>query len=264
MAKKMILTTSMIRSFKACPRKFELEYIEQLKPRQEAEALTIGSNYHRCLEHILKGEEYTPAEGIVGPMARAFERFIPFKDWHVTGVEVPFEFRIGRYDYFRGKMDGITADHYLIEHKTTGGTPDERYLEHLALDDQVSFYLAAQTHCTYHLWNKVHYTVCQKPKLKLNKNETEEHFAQRLEEWFTEEKVRDFTVVRTATQIDLATEELKYMFKTIRSTKKFYRNPSHCSIIGCPYQSICLDSSPECLSGFESKTSQNEELEGAF
>ena len=52
------LTASMIASFKKCPRRYELEYIENLRPIVTSEALEIGTNYHANIEKLLKGEEY--------------------------------------------------------------------------------------------------------------------------------------------------------------------------------------------------------------
>ena len=52
------LTASMISSYKKCPRRYELEYIHELKPVIVSEALSVGTNYHANVEKILKHEGY--------------------------------------------------------------------------------------------------------------------------------------------------------------------------------------------------------------
>ncbi len=58
MARKFNLTASMLRTYKSCPRLYELQYIEMLKPVVAADYLTTGTNYHAAVENILKGEPY--------------------------------------------------------------------------------------------------------------------------------------------------------------------------------------------------------------
>lgn len=259
MPRKIILTASMIRAYKACPRLYELQYIENLKPETAPEALTIGSNYHQCLEHLLKGEEFH-GEGIAAPMARAFAKFIPYKDWNIVEVEKEFEYNASRFFKIRGKVDGLCADGSVVEHKTTRNALDDKYLDRLALDDQVTLYLASQSVIQNRIVNRVHYTAVQKPTIRQKQNETLEEYMKRVEDWYDETKVKSFTVVRSPQELGKACDELEYLAKEIRNRKVWYRNPSHCSIVDCAYRSICLDYDPECVVGFVKKSRTNEEL----
>ena len=257
--RKVILTASMVRTYKACPRLYELEYIHQLKPVTPSEALTNGSQYHDFVAKILSGEEYR-LEGIAGTMAAAFDRFLPWREWGIKAVEQEFSARITPYFYLRGKIDAVCEDGCIVEHKTTRNTLDDMYLERLALDDQVSIYLAAQTLLSDKLINRVHYTAVQKPTIRQKQNETDSQFQERVREWYDETRVKSFTVVRTFSQIEETIDHLKELAKEIRRRKFWYRNPAHCMIVDCPYRSICLDCDPQTLTGFVKKENNNEEL----
>ena len=112
------ITASMIGSYKKCPRRYELEYIHDLKPVTASEALTIGTDYHANVERILRREEYDHS-GLAGKMAEAFEKYIDWQDW-TAAPEQEFRVRIGRGVYLKGKLDALTADGIPVEHKTTG------------------------------------------------------------------------------------------------------------------------------------------------
>ena len=52
------ITASMIASFKKCPKRYELEYIHDLRPVSTSDALMTGTSYHANLEKILNREGY--------------------------------------------------------------------------------------------------------------------------------------------------------------------------------------------------------------
>ncbi len=81
-----------------------------------------------------------------------------------------------------------------------------------------------------------------------------------MREWYDETKVRTFTVVRTAKELEDKEREVRDIAREIRNRRHWYRNPSHCSIVGCAFSSICLDYDPEMLMGFERKERMSEEL----
>lgn len=261
------LTASMIRCFKACPRKYFFEYVEMLKPIETPEALSTGSSYHSYLEKLLKNEPFEVTD-LPSAMAEAFDRFIPWRTWDVKSVEEEYRVKLAPGIFLAGKMDALTADGTPIEHKSSKKKPNESYRERLFLDDQVSCYLLAlsimrgepQTHITY--------TVCQKPELRAAKKLEEDPEAQAAEllerqrAWFDEEKVTCFTVVRDARELEDFKKELIYFGRSLVQPRKiFYRNPSNCAQWKCHYQSICQDYDPDCLVGFVRKERRNEELE---
>ncbi len=250
----------MLRTYKACPRKFELEYIELLKPVNAPVYLTVGSNYHSCVESILKGWPYE-AEGVVASMARAFDRFIPWREWEIAHIEQQFDVTLTSFAHMIGKMDALCADGTPVEHKTTSSSIDEKYINNLAWDDQISFYLLARTLITGKPATRVIYTVCQKPTIKLKQNETEEQYLARVEDWYTDEKVKAIECVRSASELKETEEEVRYIVREIRNCKHFYRNPRNCSMVPCPYASICLNYDPELTTGFVKKERESEELD---
>lgn len=247
------ITASMIGVYKRCPRRYELEYIHDLKPVTASEALTIGTNYHANVESILRREEYDHS-GLAGKMAEAFEKYIGWQEWTAT-PEQEFRVRIGRGLYLKGRLDALTADSVPVEHKTTGQYSLEKYIDHLAYDDQIAMYmLAAQS-------LRAVYTIIQKPTIRQGKSESEAEYLERVSAWYTPEHVISVNVYRTAGDIEEKREEIMYLSKQIRQTKKFWRNPNTCALTPCPYASICLNYEPEMQTvGFVKKERRNEEL----
>jgi hypothetical protein len=230
-----------------------------LKPAVTPEALSTGSSYHACVEKILRGE---PCEegGVIGKMAGAFDRFIPWRTWGIRAIEKEFNIHVGYALRMRGKIDAVLEDGTPVEHKTYRGTIDEKYIDNLAWDDQVSYYLLALSLLANKPVTSVTYTVCQKPTIKLKQNETEEQYLRRVEEWYDETKIRTFQVVRSPGELEEIEAEVKALAREIRKRKKFWRNPSHCSILGCAYRAICLNYDPQMLMGFVKKERKSEEL----
>ena len=247
------LTASMISSFKKCPRRYELEYIHELKPVISSDALTIGSNYHSNIEKILKHEEYDH-EGLAGKMAEAFEKFIDWQDWNAVSEE-EFKVRLSRGVYLKGKLDALTFDGIPVEHKTTGQYSLEKYIDHLAYDDQIALYMLATNS------KQAIYTIIQKPTIRLGKYETETEYLSRVASWYAPEHVVCVNVFRTAGELEAKREEIIYLAHQIKHTKIFWRNPNCCALTSCPYASICLNYEPDMqLVGFEKKERRNEEL----
>ena len=259
MARKFNLTASMLRTYKSCPRLYELQYIEMLKPAVAADYLTTGTNYHAAVENILKGKPYDNS-GIVGAMADAFNHCIPWRDWGVEHIEYQFDLSLTSFCHMQGKIDAICKDGTPIEHKTTSASIDEKYIHNLAWDDQVSFYLLALSLLNEKPVTRVIYTVCQKPTIRLKKNQTEEEYIEEVRGWYTPEKVKTIDVVRSVAELKETEAEVRSIVSEIRRRKHFYRNPRHCSMISCPYASICLNYDPEITTGFVKKTQMSEEL----
>jgi len=252
--RSMTITASMLRSYKRCPRRFELEYVQNLKPVQTADALAIGSSYHDHVEKILQGKPREASMDLPGIMADAFARFLPYQEWGVAKTEQEFEIKLAYGIRLAGKIDAMAADGTPIEHKTTSEALDERYVEKLAWDDQVAVYMLSQGK------TRAIYTACQKPTIRQKQNETPEEYLERVRSWYDETRVRTFTVVRTREELEEKAGEIRDIAREIRQRKRWYRNPQDCSIVACPYQSICLDYDPECLMGFVRKERRNEEL----
>lgn len=142
-----------------------------------------------------------------------------------------------------------------VEHKTTGQNSLEKYIDHLAYDDQIAIYMLA-TNST-----RAIYTIIQKPTIRQGKNETEDEYLSRVSDWYSPEHVVCVDVFRTAGELKAKYEEIVYIAKQIRNTKLFWRNPSNCALVSCPYASVCLNYEPDMqLAGFIKKERRNEEL----
>lgn len=250
------LTASMISSFKRCPRRFYLEYIEFQKPIASSEALTVGSSYHENLENILNGNDFNH-EGVAGKMAEAFKKYVPWQDWKAV-PEQEFKIRLARGVYLKGRLDAITQYGFPVEHKTTGNAGLDKYVDHLAYDDQIALYMLTLGK------ERAIYTVIQKPTIRLKKDETEEQYLERVGQWYDdnpENKILTLTVVRSPQELEEKRQEVIYLAHQIRHTKLFWRNPNSCAITSCPYASICLNYEPNIQPvGFIKKERKSEEL----
>ena len=250
------ITASMVKQFKNCPRRYELEYVYNLKPKTPAGYLTTGTSYHSKVEAILKGEEWDQ-DGVTGAMAAAFQAYSGYEEWNVKGVEVEFMTPIKENLMLRGRMDAVIDNGTPLEHKTFGGGDWDKYVNHLAWDDQATLYmLAAGT-------NRCIYTVCKKPTIRLKKGETEEEYCLRCWDWYRdggEEKFKVFNVTRAKGEIEAARNEL-IRIKDAIMWGHFYRNPQACALVSCPYESVCLSYRGEIIPvGFEKKMKRSEEL----
>ncbi len=269
MGRRIDLTASMIRAYKSCPKLYEFQYVHMLKPEKTPTALVTGSNYHEQLERLLTGQGIDDT-GLPGIMARAFEQYIPWREWDITEVEREFDFRLTPFLHMRGKIDAVCSDGIPVEHKTAGQSISGdtatglKYVDKLAWDDQVSYYLLALSLERDEPVTTVRYTVCQKPSIRLKRGETEEEYLERCSDWYDETKVRFFEVHRTEEELMRTESEVRRLASEIRRRKVFYRNPSHCALIGCPYASICLDEEPEIITGFVRKERKSEELACTF
>lgn len=164
-------TTSMVKCFKQCRKKYELEYVEELKPIATPQALHLGTLYHRGLELLLGGADlasialqlendqkqhcedmavdYDPIpNGIAMEMVKAFYRESGYQSWKITSIEKKFEVSTGYGKRLTGKIDAIMeldGNHFLIEHKTTScwATDGAEYLHNLLWDEQSTNYLFA-------------------------------------------------------------------------------------------------------------------------
>lgn len=237
------LSASKLKTFKACRRKYQLTYLELLEPVKKEQALEMGSNYHKNIEKILNNEEIEKEinsvdDAKIYAMSMAFKKYILPNIPKVAETELKFNFEIEEGKIINGIIDALTEDGVVIEHKSSGAAVDEKYIDRLNWDDQVPIYmLATKT-------NRCYYDVCMKPTIRQKKDESLEEYTQRCIEWFDEDtdtKVQVFNVVRTPEELQEKYNELIAMCDEIENAKNFYRNQSHCSIMSCPYSSICLN-----------------------
>ena len=249
------LSPSKIRSYTSCQKKYDFIYNEQLEPIEKAECLVQGGSYHEKVAKILYDVEYEKTNDKIDIMAEVFKKHIKPKLPEILSVETHKEMELPNC-ILHGYIDAITIDNVPVEHKTTSMPVDEFYTNRLNWDMQVPIYmiLTGVRECIY--------TVIQKPTIRQKKDETEEQFLKRCEEWYetdTERKVGVFKIVRTQDELDAKIEEIQQLASEIKNKSMFFRNPSDCSIMGCPYSSICLDYDRNVMPiGFKKKENERE------
>lgn len=242
----MEISISQIKLFKACRRAYELRYKENLIPLEKAESLRVGSNYHELIERLNNKEnllEFEEDNSKELAMAVAYSKYIlPYLNVKVS--EEWFEYKLSEDITLVGRVDGVTNDGYLVEHKSTGLEITEQYEYNLLWDEQVLAYMLG-----YGV-NKMYYTVCRKPNIRQKKNETDEEFFHRMVEWYdedTESKIRLLVIERTDEEIQQFKEDLKKMIQEMANTTNYYKCTNYCNMWGrrCEYSSICLNFDPE-------------------
>lgn len=241
----MIVSISRVKLFKACRRAYELKYIHELEPMEKAEALETGITYHEMLEELYKEgdflnveEEYSKEQA----MAVAYKKYI-YPHFKVKSVEDWFEYKLPYGNKLVGRVDGITEDGQLVEHKTCSSEIGEDYEYGLLWDEQILAYMLATGA------RKVWYTVCRKPTIRQKKDETNEEFFDRMVAWYdedTDSKIRLLQIERTDEEVQQFRDDLKAIVSEMSHCKRFYRNCQHCKTWGrrCEYSSICLHYDP--------------------
>lgn len=159
-------TTSEMRCFKKCRRRWMYEYVQGIKPVKLQKPLLVGTLYHYGVELLMKGTKLDKIEPMLhvkneqasAPempeavearlaylMVQEFDKHSGWRDWEIQTVEAPFECFCGRGRRLSGKIDAcvkVDGKTYLLEHKTTS-TYGETYETNLLWDEQPTNYLFA-------------------------------------------------------------------------------------------------------------------------
>ena len=241
----MKLSVSKIKLFKACRKAYEFKYVYNLEPVQKADALVIGSNYHKKLEQLYKTGDFDCDFSKESAMAMAYKKYI-YPKFSVDEVEGWLSFPLSDGNDMIGRFDGLSTDGKLVEHKTTSLSPME-YEFNLQWDEQILAYMLMSG------TREVYYTICVKPTIRQKKTESDEEFFERMIAWYdedTDEKIKLIEISRTDEEITKYAEELEAMSFEMNRTEKlgeYYRNTSHCKCWGrdCEYRSICLNYNPD-------------------
>ena len=89
----------------------------------------------------------------------------------------------------------------------------EKYIDHLAYDDQISLYMLVTGK------ERAIYTVIQKSTIRLKKDETEEEYLERVSQWYDEEperKILTLNVVRTKNELEEKRQEIIALAKEMK------------------------------------------------
>lgn len=187
----MSVTTSAMKSFMSCRRRYFFEYVEKIKPLQAPRPLSFGSGVHAGIEAVLTGTdvdnkvaksyiergneaEAGPWPRIAAIAAKAFDKHVDWRAWQIDSVEKTFEVSCGYAKRLLGKFDAIAfvnGKRVLLEHKTaslSGESEAERYKYRLFFDDQASAYLFAMDAMGIEVAGILYNVMC-KPDLKQHK-----------------------------------------------------------------------------------------------
>lgn len=239
----MEISVSQLKLFKACRRAWWFKYHENLEPVKKSDALTIGTNYHAKLEELYRDGIVDVTESTKETaMALAYAKYI-FPHVKAQTVEQWYEMEISPLGKLVGRVDGMTSEGLVIEHKTTSRDVGPEYEYNLMWDEQILAYMFLTG------TRKMIYTVCKKPTIRQKKDESENDFFQRMVEWYdidTDQKIRWFEVVRTDDEVNSWAAELFSIIFHMQGNEVCYRNTLNCHSFGsdCPYKSICLNYDP--------------------
>ncbi len=232
---KTLLTYSALNTFRNCPRKYKNRYLDNLRPRERAEALSFGSVIHTAIElwyrssntesrlrDVLAYVNDAFENRVVDPnlmvqwhlataMIRGYAERYAIEDFEVVEVEKEFVGEIRNPDTGRqsqtfriaGKVDGIVRCHdglYLLEHKTAS-TVDASYLDKLWTDTQIALYCYYLRELGYPIVGVI-YNVLLKSRLKQGKGETQEEYEVRHAELAAKNKSGKSTAKRQMPETD--------------------------------------------------------------
>ena len=234
-SEKTLLTYSALNTFRNCPRKYKNRYLDNLRPRERAEALSFGSVIHTAIElwyrssntesrlrdvlaYIDDAFENRSVDAnlmvqwhLATAMIRGYAERYATEDFEVVEVEKEFVGEIRNPDTGRqsqtfriaGKVDGIVRCHdglYLLEHKTAS-TVDASYLDKLWTDTQIALYCYYLRELGYPVVGVI-YNVLLKSRLKQGKGETHEEYEVRHAELAAKNKSGKSTAKRQMPETD--------------------------------------------------------------
>ena len=209
---RSVLTYSALNTFRNCPRKYKLRYLDHLRPQAQPDSLAFGSVIHEALErwYRLPADSHRPLaildfldatypnrqanehEKARWHLARAmmtgYARRYACEPFDVLEIEKTFEGQIRNPDTGRqsqtftmaGKVDGIVrldGEVYLAEHKTASSLTGD-YLDRLWTDTQIALYSFYLRELGYPVVGVI-YNILLKARLQQRVGETEAEFEAR-------------------------------------------------------------------------------------
>jgi hypothetical protein len=233
---KTLLTYSALNTFRNCPRKYKNRYVDNLRPRERAEALSFGSVIHSSIELWYRSEatetrlrdvlayideafenrksdpNLTPQWHLASAMIRGYADRYVIEEFEVVEVEKEFVGEIRNPDTGRqsqtfriaGKVDGIVRCHdglYLLEHKTASNV-DASYLDKLWTDTQIALYCYYLRELGYPIVGVI-YNVLLKSRLKQSVGETQAEYEVRHAELAAKNKSGKSTAKRQMPETDV-------------------------------------------------------------
>lgn len=229
----MKFSYSRVGTYKQCPYRFKLQYLDELKTLENLEAdnaLYIGSMLHKAIETDVETatQEYYDLFPIITDAhineAMKIEELAPKVKWLLPEGkhEVPLE-----DDEFKGFIDYLT-DNEIFDYKYSNNI--DRYLE------------SGQLHVYKYFAEKLlgievkylYYVFVPKVAIRQKKTETIEQFRSRLRSVLSEQQPKIVCVEYDQTKVDEYLETVE----EIKNATEFPKNET--KLCGwCPYQNYC-------------------------
>lgn len=249
----MRISASSVKTYRACPRKYKIQYVDGYESLEQGPPLILGSAVHAGLEKIWEGSTVSAAQMASKPFMRDLSETDGIKvnamiaayhdkyaenikeNWEVIALERRFETHVAAK--VRGVFDGLvrnkkTKELFILEHKTAARI-DKVYWQKLNFDPQLTIYqLAAEE--LYHEPVSVLYDVIQKPSVR--KDSSLEEITDtmiRRNGYFFQQRVVRFN----RNKFEGNVQELISTIHTISRDSVFPRNNQSCGF--CPFVAVC-------------------------
>lgn len=250
------LSYSRRKTIRACPKRFYLEYLLNLEPKEKPIGMALGSAFSDCIEHAdpkqTNNHMHLTAEqrAVVHIMAKLYLSKYPKAEQRELGFYWPIE---GTGYSNNGRIDGLDADDWIVEDKFLKSLFGAKVLA-LSLDDQITamLYAARRLHQEnperYPYPKGCKYRATLRPRDRRTKRnpETPEQYVR----WVIEDTaarpehyLREFRETRSDAQLDRFEEELveaaEYL-DWLKARNKYPMDPDSCEKYGgCPFIGIC-------------------------
>lgn len=266
------LTHTNMSIFKDCPCKFKLAIVERLRPVVEKESLVVGRAFHlyrekgwEAVEDIFNNlhpstQEDSDRMEVNMAILKGMTKVVPDEpnverepEWLNPLINPATGFKSLTFN-LGGKGDGLIKteayggddDYVLIEEKTRGGSIGKSDIDKLSIDAQVLNAIVNIEDSRGIRVVEVWYRYVRKPSIRQKKDETLDHFCERVVEDYIERP--DFywheeRLTFPRNQIEGFRENLWEIGKALLWTRRkglWYKNSSRCAEWGgCPYLPMC-------------------------
>jgi len=279
MGDTVIYTNTSLSCLRRCPRKYDLRYNLGWRPRQDSEALFVGTLWHDVMDMshpIEDGREkvfeaysndqyysdeikphnfmgmllgYAEVQGFLSPDKREQEFRVPLIN--------PDTGRSARDCMMGGKIDGliqIDGDWWVVEYKTSSGINVE-HIQKLDMDYQIAIYFSQAPALLGESVAGVQYDIVKKCGLKFcgKDNDDLDFYENRVREWYHTNKETAFFRQRIRLR-DIQVERQLWMQHKYRlfcaSQGTWIKHTENCAGIGqytCEFYPYCSSGDSEMV-----------------
>ncbi len=124
----MIYSANMLKTYKLCPLKYKLKYVERFSLPQKFEVFEKGKKIHALAYYYLKGDDITKMETALTPEENAvWQRLKENEFFNMKTYRAEFDLncKIGNF-WVGGRLDAVVYDednnYYILDYKT-GAVP---------------------------------------------------------------------------------------------------------------------------------------------